>query len=176
MFTPLWNSHNCKGGWSTGQSCSPSVAGVTNCFMAGSEGHCIPTFAFGSATNHPVFRPFPYLSDRIVCFLLFPEIESRACKVSGSLIMAFISGWGRLKGRYERLPETKMSSWYSIFDLFHTVPTSRSRHVQSTSITARCKRSKARAKRARQTLRWRHPCDPSGGGELADSSLRVRSF
>lgn len=28
---------------------------------------------------------------------------------------------GRLKGRYERLPETKMSSWYSIFDLFHTV-------------------------------------------------------
>ncbi|HNK44969.1 MAG TPA: fibrinogen-like YCDxxxxGGGW domain-containing protein [Pseudomonadota bacterium] len=42
MFTPLWNSHNCKGGWSTGLSCSPSVAGVTNCFMAGSEGHCIP--------------------------------------------------------------------------------------------------------------------------------------
>ncbi len=43
MFTPLWNSHDCKGGWSTGVSCTPTaIAGINNCFMATNEAHCIP--------------------------------------------------------------------------------------------------------------------------------------
>jgi hypothetical protein len=43
MFTPQWSSHDCKGGWSTGVSCTPTaIAGISNCFMATNEAHCIP--------------------------------------------------------------------------------------------------------------------------------------
>ncbi len=43
MFTPRWSSHNCKGGWSTGASCTPTaIAGITNCWMSANEAHCIP--------------------------------------------------------------------------------------------------------------------------------------
>ncbi|HMU40463.1 MAG TPA: fibrinogen-like YCDxxxxGGGW domain-containing protein, partial [Pseudomonadota bacterium] len=43
MFTPQWNSHACKGGWSTGSTCTPTaIAGMSNCWMNSTEGHCIP--------------------------------------------------------------------------------------------------------------------------------------
>ena len=43
MFTARWTEHACKGGWSTGSTCTPTApVGITNCWMNTNEGHCIP--------------------------------------------------------------------------------------------------------------------------------------